>query len=225
MFDITLGPSFIDGKLANADSLRAAWLKEIEAVLSASPDTAKDLAFLVAGLRLAAKVKSLEKLSVEALAKISGYSRATFFRKYGKFYDFAMKSYQRTCHASVLVYEKKLAEHSLSRSQFVEFSGSILYGANVCIPNEIVVQLWRREEWAHLEFHPHLPLVAATMASYLRNNSATKSIYFSDKELLEAVCALDMDILMSRLASRSEFPSERQYRRIKAFFDGFLMAH
>ena len=224
-FHITDGPSFVNGELVNADALQSAWLKEIEAIISASPDSPKHLAFVIAGLRVAAKVKSLDKISITALAKISGYSRATFFRDYGKFHEFAIKSYQQTCYASALVYEKRLAEHDLSRTQFVELSGAILYGANVCIPNEVVARLWQSKDWAHLDFHPHLPQVAAVMTRYLRDNAETASLRFSDQEMLDAVCSLDRDILMSRLEKHSEFPSERQYKRLKAFLHGFILLH
>ena len=180
---------------------------------------------MIAGLRLASKTKSVQKLSVQALAKISGYSRATFFRRYGKFYDFAIKAYHQTCFASVLVYEKRLVECRFARSQFVDFTGSFFYGANVCIPNEIVADFWQSAEWSHREFHPHLVQVAAVMAKYLRSNPSTASISFTDEEILEVVFALDMDILMSRLDRRSDFPSERQYKRVQAFLEGFLLMH
>lgn len=117
-----------DETLPDKDQLERAWLCEIEKILSSSDLGDKDMSFFISGLRLAARYKSIRKLSVSAISKLSGYSRATFFRTFGNYQDFALEGYRLTCKASVLVYEGHLRGRAMSRKEF-GFTAGMLKGA------------------------------------------------------------------------------------------------
>lgn len=212
-----------DETLPDKDQLERAWLCEIEKVLSSTDLGDKDMSFFISGLRLATRYKSIRKISVSAISKLSGYSRATFFRTFGNYQDFALEGYRLTCKASVLVYEDHLRGRAMSRPEFVKFTSAFFYGANICMPTDIVRELWMSRQWSQLEFHPHLPDVARVMGNYLRHNEQTRHILMSDTELLGVVQSLDLDILMARLDERITFPSMHQYRRLGHFLEGALM--
>jgi len=217
-FELSFGET-----LPDKDQLEQIWLCEIEKVLSAEAMDDRNLSFFVAGVRLAVRYKSLRKISVSAISNMSGYSRATFFRNFGKYHDFALEGYGLTCKACVQVFKNKLQGKAMDRSEFVSFTSSFFYGANICVPSDIVRELWTSRQWSQEEFHPHLPYLARIIGQYLRENEQTRDICVSNSDLLGAIKTLDLDILITRMDERSIFPTLDQYRRLSQFLEGFLM--
>ncbi len=208
---------------ADPDALIVAWMPEIEQAAATHVPDDRFVAFLVAGLRLGARSKSLKGLNVMRLVETAGYSRSTFFRLFEGYTSFLLKGYQLVCLLSTKAYTHHLGDTPRTLEEFCTFTADIFYGANCTIPHEILRMLWEEHNKVHAEFHPHVAGLAPIMQAYLRNNPATAHLTIDLDELAGVVQSLDLDILTARLNEDPDWGTPSYYQKLRKMLLGYLL--
>ena len=208
----------------NQKTLIQAWLPEIEIVAwNHEPNVAR-AAFMIAVWRLGKDLKAGEKITLEAIIKLSGYGRATFFRLFGNKNDFLLEAYQIICSLSVEVYAKYLNQQQLNVAEFSKFTIDIFYGANCCFSKGFHKALWDESTKSHREFHPYLIKLTQIIFLYLTQNSQTKHLKIDVDELDGVLKTLDLDFLHSRLEDDRHWGTPVSYQRIRRMLEGYLLS-
>ena len=208
---------------ADSDALIADWMPEIEAEAKTYVPDDRLIAFLVAGLRLGARSKSLNGLNLARLIETAGYSRSTFFRLFEGHTGFLLKGYQLTCLLSTRVYAKHLEEQELTLEEFCTYTTDVFFGANCTIPVEIVQMLWSEHGKSHIEFHPHVLGLAPMIQDYLRENAATAHLTIDLEELKGVLKNLDLAILNARLDNDPRWGTPYYYHKLRKMLLGYLL--
>lgn len=212
-----------DTQPADSDALIAAWVPEIEAEAQDYVPDDRFLSFLIAGLRLGARSKSLSGLKVNKLIESAGYSRSTFFRLFEGYTGFLMKGYQLTCLLSVKVYERHLVGKSMSLDEFCNFTTDVFYGANCTLPQEILHMLWQEHDLTHQQFHPHVATLSEIVRDYLTHNTQTQHLKIDVDELGGVLRNLDFVILNARLEGDERWGTPFYYRKLRNMLKGYLL--
>jgi AraC-like DNA-binding protein len=208
---------------ADMDALIAAWLPEIEAAAEVHVPDDRFMSFLVAGLRLGARSKSLKGFNMMEVINKAGYSRSTFFRLFEGYTGFLFKGYQLTCRLSVIVYRKHLQGRELSLDEFCTFTADVFYGANCSIPNEVIQMLWREHDLTHQQFHPHLGELAPMIRDYLAANPQTGHLVIDVEELDGVLKTLDLVILNARIEGDALWGTPFYYKKLRKMIKGYLI--
>lgn len=203
-------------------ALTKAWLPEIEKAASSSDLDVRRATFVVAIMRLGANSQTIEKIKLNAVIKLAGYSRSTFFRLFGNHNGFLLDAYQLICLLAINVYAKHLKEQQLNVADFSKFTTDICYGAACTIPREILKVLWCENAISHRKFHPHLSELTSVIFSYLTQNAQTKHLKIDVDELDGVLKTLDLELLHARLEDNSFWGSPLHYKKIKKMLYGYL---
>ncbi|THD71181.1 hypothetical protein E7681_18380 [Thalassobius vesicularis] len=225
---MTLPPAIIDFDFASqnytSDQLIEVWMPEIEAVAATHVPDDRFVSFLVAAMRLIARSKSLKGFNLMDLVQKAGYSRSTFFRLFEGYTGFLLKGYQMTCLLSVKVYKKYLSEQELDLDDFCKYTADVFFGANCTIPNEIIQMLYKENNLAHKEFHPHLPEIASIIEEYFSQNQKTQNYKVDQQELVGVLTSLDLVILNARLDDDPLWGTSFYYNKLKKILKGYFLA-
>lgn len=208
--------------IPDTDDLIRVWLPEIERAAQEHVPNDRLQAFFIAALRLAARSKSLDSLTLAKIINGSGYSRSTFFRLFEGYTSFLLRGYQLLCQLSIKVYAKTLAEREMSLDSFVAHTADILYSGNCSTPNDVVQTIWASSGKDHRQFHPHLAELALVVRMYLSRNPETAHIQLDPDDLLEVLRLLDWDLLQARIDGSGRFPSTAHYWRLRTLLSGYL---
>ena len=208
----------------NQKALIEAWLPEIEMVAwNHEPDVTR-ATFLIAVLRLGVNSKAINKIKLEAVIKLSGYGRSTFFRLFGNKSGFLLEAYQFTYSLSIEVYAKYLNQQKLNVAEFSKFTVDIFYGANCSVPKGFLKALWDEGTKSHREFHPHLIKLTPIIFSYLTQNAQTKHLKIDVDELDGVLKTLDLEFLHSQLENDRHWGTPVSHQKIRRILGGYLLS-
>ncbi|MCR9110736.1 MAG: hypothetical protein NXH94_17795 [Rhodobacteraceae bacterium] len=212
----------VEDILVDHGQLIAAWMPAIESVARHHVSDDRFQAFMIAALRLGAASGGLRGVNVVNIVEKAGYSRATFFRMFEGHTSFMLKGYQLVCVLSLEVYRELLESREMSIEEFCRFTCNVFYGAICTWPNELIQMLWQEHGASQREFHPHLPQLAKIMESYLKVNPATAHLKVEIDDLEGVIQTLDWDILRAKTDPAEEFPTIKQYWRLRRILQGYL---
>lgn len=212
-----------DMEPADPDRLIQVWLPEIEeAALTHVPDD-RFISFLTAVLRLGAQSQNIKGFNLMDVITKAGYSRSTFFRLFEGYSSFLLRGYQLTCELSVKVYAQHLKTQKMDMHQFCNYTATVFFGANCCIPPEVIRMLWSEHNLTHAEFHPHLGLATSTIAEYLVRNNQTTHLATDPIELDGVIHNLDLDMLNARLDNNPAWGTPVYYNKLRRMLYGYLL--
>jgi len=207
---------------ADPDNLINVWIPEIEAAAEVYVKDDRFLAFLLAGLRLGGRFKTVKGLRLTDIVKTAGYSRSTFFRIFGGRPRFLCKGYQLTCLLWVKVYAKYLNQQELNLDDFCKFTMDVFYGASCSVPNEVLLAVWREHNGTHSTFHPHLAELATVIHSYLGQNRETQHLKIDTTELDAVLRSLDLIVVNARLEDSDLWRTPLYYNTLSKMLKGYL---
>jgi len=212
-------------EIPDLKSLIDAWDKETEANIISVFSDVKTQVFITTGIRLALRHRKLQSVSTAAVAKLSGFSRSTFFRNFPNLDDFFDKSFFLVNASSAKVYNKYVNQRDVALDEHCEILMSLWYGAYLAYPADILSMMWEKFNYFDIRTkRPYLESLAIQLMVNLSMNSSTKNLDVNLRELQDILYMIDNNIVYKLVKSDNDFPSTRHYKYVYGLIYEFLLS-
>lgn len=199
--------------------LTRAWDAALEEALLTLTHDNKVNTFLIAGVKVGLRYK---KISANAVALMSGYSKSTFFRLFPNVDHFTEQGFFLVNSLIIKIYEKHVYSSELTLEGHVDLILTLCVGAYAVYPADILKRMSEKHNGDIVKIHPHTPRLAEAIIKGLHHQAATRDLAIEYQSLIDLLFMLDDNLMRTALQCDGTLLKPTYFDFLYKVLHGFL---